>query len=191
MADWTNLPNTAVGVGGLPSGTTVTALRDNPVAIVHGAPGAPRPLTFEGWFQAGNQFSGLAAGTQSLPSEAFTGSFSGVSTTSTSYVSAGTTTITSRATGTLRFRAVLSMSFGAGGSPQAELRKNGTAVFTSAAASATVSVDVLSEATDVFEWFVRRVGGASSDIATIAPLPLGANDTVSRFGILSKNSEII
>ena len=42
MADWTNLPNQAVGVGGLPSGTTVTALRDNPVAIAQGAAGAPR-----------------------------------------------------------------------------------------------------------------------------------------------------
>ena len=42
MADWTTLPNTAVGVGGLPSGTTVTALRDNPVAIAEGAAGAPR-----------------------------------------------------------------------------------------------------------------------------------------------------
>jgi len=42
MADWTNLPNQAVGVGGLPSGTTVTALRDNPVAITEGAAGAPR-----------------------------------------------------------------------------------------------------------------------------------------------------
>ena len=42
MADWTNLPNTAVGVGGLPSGTTVTALRDNPVAIAEGAAGAPK-----------------------------------------------------------------------------------------------------------------------------------------------------
>ena len=41
MADWTNLPNLAVGVGGLPSGTTVTALRDNPVAIAQGAAGAP------------------------------------------------------------------------------------------------------------------------------------------------------
>jgi hypothetical protein len=41
MADWTNLPNTAVGVGGLPSGTTVTALRDNPVAIAEGAAGSP------------------------------------------------------------------------------------------------------------------------------------------------------
>ncbi len=42
MADWTNLPNAAVGVGGLPSGTTVTALRDNPIAISEGAAGAPR-----------------------------------------------------------------------------------------------------------------------------------------------------
>ena len=42
MADWTNLPNQAVGVGGLPSGTTVTALRDNPVAIAQGAAGAPK-----------------------------------------------------------------------------------------------------------------------------------------------------
>lgn len=42
MADWTTLPNGAVGVGGLPSGTTVTALRDNPVAISEGAAGAPR-----------------------------------------------------------------------------------------------------------------------------------------------------
>ncbi|HEV8035852.1 hypothetical protein [Yoonia sp.] len=42
MADWTTLSNGAVGVGGLPSGTTVTALRDNPIAIAEGAAGAPR-----------------------------------------------------------------------------------------------------------------------------------------------------
>ena len=42
MTDWTTLPNQSVGVGGLPSGTTVTALRDNPVAIAEGSPGAPR-----------------------------------------------------------------------------------------------------------------------------------------------------
>jgi len=42
MTDWTLLSNTAVGVGGLPSGATVTALRDNPIAIAEGAPGAPR-----------------------------------------------------------------------------------------------------------------------------------------------------
>lgn len=42
MADYTDLPDTAVGVGGTPSGTTVTALRDNPIAIAEGAVGAPR-----------------------------------------------------------------------------------------------------------------------------------------------------
>ena len=42
MTDYTTLSNTAVGVGGLPSGATVTALRDNPIAIAEGAAGAPR-----------------------------------------------------------------------------------------------------------------------------------------------------
>lgn len=42
MADWTDLPNPAVQQGGLPSGATVTALRDNPIAIAEGQPGAPR-----------------------------------------------------------------------------------------------------------------------------------------------------
>ena len=41
MADYTELPDTAVGIGGIPSGTTVTALRDNPIAIAEGAVGAP------------------------------------------------------------------------------------------------------------------------------------------------------
>ena len=44
MTDYTTLSNTAVGVGGLPSGATVTALRDNPIAIAEGAVGAPRVL---------------------------------------------------------------------------------------------------------------------------------------------------
>lgn len=44
MTDYTILSNIAVGVGGLPSGATITALRDNPIAIAEGAPGAPRVL---------------------------------------------------------------------------------------------------------------------------------------------------
>ena len=44
MTDYTTLSNTAVGVGGLPSGATVTALRDNPIAIAEGTAGAPRVL---------------------------------------------------------------------------------------------------------------------------------------------------
>ena len=42
MATWTTISNLAVGSGGIPSGATVTALRDNPVAIAEGAAGAPR-----------------------------------------------------------------------------------------------------------------------------------------------------
>jgi len=42
MTTWTTIPNSAAGVGGIPSGTTITALRDNPVAIAEGATGAPR-----------------------------------------------------------------------------------------------------------------------------------------------------
>lgn len=47
MTTWTALSNSAVGIGGLPSGATVTALRDNPVAVAEGATGAP--LLSSGW----------------------------------------------------------------------------------------------------------------------------------------------
>lgn len=47
MTDYTALSNTAVGVGGLPSGATVTALRDNPIAIAEGAAGSP--VVLFGW----------------------------------------------------------------------------------------------------------------------------------------------
>jgi hypothetical protein len=42
MTTYTGLSAGAVGVGGIPSGSTVTALRDNPVAIAEGSTGAPR-----------------------------------------------------------------------------------------------------------------------------------------------------
>ena len=41
MADWTELSDAAVGIGGIPSGTTVTALRDNVVAFAEQAVGSP------------------------------------------------------------------------------------------------------------------------------------------------------
>ena len=187
MADWTNLPNTAVGVGGLPSGTTVTALRDNPIAIVKGAPGAPRPASPEKWFQAGNQFSGLSPGENDLPVAAFSGFFSQTSTSSTTFVSAGTATITARATGTLRFNAEKSTTV----TGVIELRKNGVAVFTSPNdASPSFFVDVASAVGDVFEWFVRRTGGTASNTVTIMDFSVGANDNLIYRGIPAKLSEV-
>lgn len=47
MTTWTNISNAAVAVGGIPSSTTVTALRDNPVAMAESASGAP--VIFAGW----------------------------------------------------------------------------------------------------------------------------------------------
>jgi predicted heme/steroid binding protein len=47
MATWTSISNAAVAVGGIPSSSTVTALRDNPVAIAGAASGAP--VVFAGW----------------------------------------------------------------------------------------------------------------------------------------------
>ncbi len=41
MTTWTNISNAAVAVGGIPSSTTVTALRDNPSALAESASGAP------------------------------------------------------------------------------------------------------------------------------------------------------
>jgi hypothetical protein len=47
MATWTSISNAAVAVGGIPSSSTVTALRDNPTALAETASGAP--VVFAGW----------------------------------------------------------------------------------------------------------------------------------------------
>lgn len=47
MTTWTTISNAAVAVGGIPSSTTVTALRDNPVAIAEASTGAP--VVQAGW----------------------------------------------------------------------------------------------------------------------------------------------
>lgn len=47
MTTWTTITNADVAVGGIPSSTTVTALRDNPSAIAESSNGAP--VVFAGW----------------------------------------------------------------------------------------------------------------------------------------------
>jgi hypothetical protein len=47
MTTWTTISNAAVAVGGIPSSSTVTALRDNPSAIAEAASGAP--VMVSGW----------------------------------------------------------------------------------------------------------------------------------------------
>lgn len=47
MTTWTSISNASVAVGGIPSSTTVTALRDNPAAMAETATGAP--VIAAGW----------------------------------------------------------------------------------------------------------------------------------------------
>jgi hypothetical protein len=47
MTTWTIISNAAVAVGGIPSSSTVTALRDNPSAMAETSSGAP--VVFAGW----------------------------------------------------------------------------------------------------------------------------------------------
>jgi hypothetical protein len=47
MSTWTTISNGAVAVGGIPASSTVTALRDNPIAIAEAANGSP--VVYAGW----------------------------------------------------------------------------------------------------------------------------------------------
>lgn len=47
MTTWTTIVNAAVAVGGIPASSTVTAFRDNPIAIAEQSSGSP--IMFSGW----------------------------------------------------------------------------------------------------------------------------------------------
>ena len=165
----------------------VKQLRDNPIATIKSAPGAPRPNTFDGYFAQGgsNLLSGLLPGDLVLPAAAFTGGFSDT-TTSSGPVSAGVVTVTNRATGTLRFRATQQAGC------TIKLFKNGVEVasFTHTSLSgvpATQNVDVSVFSGDEMEWTLES--NASGD-HSITNLSIRADNTVQRYGIIAKSSEV-
>ena len=202
MADWTNLPNQAVGVGGLPSGTTVTALRDNPIAIAEGAAGAPRAngkmaaTLLE--YATSNPLTGLLAGNLFLDPGLFDDyTFSDTNTSSSSFQSAGSCEITSRATGTMRFRATQNARQLAIGSVGSVIRllKNSVVVETFSLSppsegerTQTRFVDVSAAVGDVFEWEVRRTG--SSATISITDISVTADDTYTTQPLQLKVSEV-
>jgi hypothetical protein len=202
MADWTNLPNTAVGVGGLPSGTTVTALRDNPVAIAEGAAGAPRlygkaavPDSQKAELAV---LSLTAADTFVLSNLHWTGDFSAASTTtvSSAWTTAGTITSVLMS-GTVRFRATQQISGLGSGTCQIRLLKNSVeiAIFSVSAGggdsnSEVRNVDTSITAGDVFEWQVRRSDGSGGKTAQISSISQRADDRYVRIGIPIKESDL-
>lgn len=204
MADWTNLPNAAVGVGGLPSGTTVTALRDNPVAIAQGAAGAPRAngkmaaTLLE--YSTSNPLAGLSAGNLVLPVGVFDEySFSNTNATVDGvFQSAGTCEISSRATGTMRFLATQSVSAPTANTGTCTIRilKNSTEVqqwsISATFGSATENrlIDLSAQAGDVFEWQVRINFTSADRTASITNISVRADDTYTTQPLQLKVSEV-
>jgi hypothetical protein len=202
MADWTTLPNAAVGVGGLPSGTTVTALRDNPVAIAEGAAGAPRAngkmaATFLE-YATSNPLTGLSAGDLTLQPALFEEySFANLTITLTSFQSAGTCEISSLANGTMRFRATQSISSTTTNNRTNIMRllKNGVEVQSwsvtanNSSNSATREVDVSAAIGDVFEW-QGRVDTNNNFSASVSGISVRANDTYTTQPLQLKVSEV-
>jgi hypothetical protein len=200
MADWTTLPNTAVGVGGLPSGTTVTALRDNPVAIAQGAAGAPRlygKAAVPNSQQTELDVLSLGLGSVNVGDLHYSGNFVSVNTTSTAFQSGGTVTsvlmsgnVTARATQTSN--AVGSVI---GNTCEIRLRKNGVVIQTfslnapsGTSASETRSVNISVAVGDTFEWQVRRSGGDGT--SSIGNQTFLADDAYTRIGIPIRESDL-
>ena len=202
MADWTNLPNQAVGVGGLPSGTTVTALRDNPIAIAEGAAGAPRAngkmasTLLE--YATSNPLAGLSAGDLVLPAGVFEQySFANLNITSTSFQSAGTCEISSLANGTMRFRATQNITSTTTNNRTNTMRllKNGVQVQSfnltanNSSNSATREVDVSAAIGDVFQW-EGRVDFNNNFSASVTNISVRADDTYTTQPLRLKVSEV-
>ena len=200
MADWTNLPNTAVGVGGLPSGTTVTALRDNPVAIAQGAAGAPRlygKAAVPRPQQTELDVLSLGLGSVVLTDLHWSGDFVITSSSSTSFVGSGVVTsvlmsgnVTCQAT-----QRITSTSF-SNATGEIRLLKNGTVIqtFSSTASSGpntvdtTRSIDVSVVVGDTFEWEVRLV--SSGGTSRVSGQTFLADDAYTRIAIPIKVSDL-
>jgi len=198
MADWTNLPNQAVGVGGLPSGTTVTALRDNPIAIAQGADGAPRlygKAAVPRSQQTELEVLSLTASDDVILGDLhYSGDFSSTTTTSTTFQSAGIITSV-LLSGTVRFRASQSAGSPSIGDTTCQIRilKNGIEVeswsITSPTPAATRIIDLSVAVGDTFEWQVRRSGGGVAN-CTISSINERANDGYTRIAIPIKVSDL-
>ena len=170
MTDYTALSNTAVGVGGLPSGATVTALRDNPLAIAEGSAGAPRisGKAMQSEARGGLDVLTVTADT-TFSSELGMKRVDGTMTTpsATSVTAASYTCVAY--SGTMRFTAIHHSN--ATGTATIEFVKNGVLVQgwtanLSAGLPATRIVDSSLVPGDTFLWRHRKVSGTTSVVVS-------------------------
>jgi hypothetical protein len=178
MTTWTDIANSAVAVGGIPSGSTITALRDNPSALAEGSTGATR-IKGEA---AARESTGLAVVVTSAADTVTIQHGAGEvfllnSTTSATEVVAHRYTIKAYS-GVIRFKAFIRSSSGSSPFYNATLKlyKNGSLVGTvtentTTAEAATFNVAIAVD--DVFEW---RIFVQSGGTATISGVSITAND---------------
>lgn len=173
--------------------TLMTKFRDNPIAIASGDTGAPRlhgssaSPTADADAIAGLPAITCVASGQTVFNDPvnYTGSFSNVGTSLTSYVSAGAVTI-QRLDGTVRFQARQSSDTA---DTQVKLEKNGVAIYTSpvtSSGSVTRTVDAAATQDDVFEWFIRKASSGSN--ANLDTFLIGADDYYERLGVPTPSS---
>ena len=185
MADWTTLPNLAVGVGGLPSGTTVTALRDNPIAIAEGATGAPR-VTGEGIatvreyaISNGPLVNGVS-GDLSNAATYFEGSFFDVFMEDDPETQSCGVVVNAAAAGTLRFQCRQINTGSSSSNSTLQFWKNGSLVeeWTRVGNSNTLRiVDAAVAVDDTFEWVLIR-NTDNGQVAAEPQDPVGNNPLI-------------
>jgi hypothetical protein len=178
MTTWTDLTNSAVSVGGIPAGSTITALRDNDSALAEGSTGAPR-IHGEA---AARESTGLTVVVTSAANTVTIQHGAGevallTSTTSATAVVAHRYTIKAYS-GVIRFKASVKSSTSESPFYIATLRlyKNDVLVGTVTENTTTAepgTFDVAIAVDDVFEW---RLSVQSGGTATISGVSITASD---------------
>jgi hypothetical protein len=179
MAFWTTISNLLVAVGAKPFATTIQALRDNPIAITEGAPGAPRIVG-----AAIKRLADMPVLTVSA-SDAFDAAplcdvvVGSLSTTSGTYVTAYTLTV-KRGTGSIRFKLSHSANddaSGTGEQSRLSVTKNGVEITNWQTSGNNIerSVDVAVVPDDVILWRHRRDNGGVA--VTVSAMTILASDS--------------
>jgi hypothetical protein len=98
-------------------------------------------------------------------------------------------TATARATGTFRFSATARGTIS--GDSAIRILKNGTEVasVSTSGSDETLTSDIAVSSGDVFEWQVRKTGGAPAFEGQINSITIGINDTLTTVGLPIKGSE--
>jgi len=181
----TDVSDTTNSADGETVNFTINSINARVAGGVSGAPrlhGSSASPTADADAIAGLPAITCAASGQAVFNDAvnYTGSFSDVSTSSTSYVSAGTVTI-QRLDGTIRFQARQSSDTS---DTRVKLEKNGVTIYESPVTSSgavTRTVDASATQDDEFEWFIRKASSGSS--AILDTFLIGADDYYERLGV--------